>query len=62
MWAIPSNNVEGRVLMALVIAFLVLAWVSFTIRIYAKFITRVQLDASDYTCFASLVCLESLLK
>ncbi|KAF2744067.1 hypothetical protein M011DRAFT_480145 [Sporormia fimetaria CBS 119925] len=55
MWTIPEHNIRGRVLMSLDIAFLVLAWISFVVRLYARSLTRVRLDASDYTCFAGLL-------
>ncbi|PVH92481.1 hypothetical protein DM02DRAFT_733661 [Periconia macrospinosa] len=55
MWTIPSNNVEGRTLMAVNITFLILAFISFGIRVYARVLTRVHLDSSDYTCCAGLL-------
>ncbi|KAF2018549.1 hypothetical protein BU24DRAFT_418072 [Aaosphaeria arxii CBS 175.79] len=55
MWSIRSDNVQGRVMMGVDIAFLVLAFVSFAIRLKARKITRMRLDGSDYTCFAGLI-------
>ncbi|KAF1998138.1 hypothetical protein P154DRAFT_604424 [Amniculicola lignicola CBS 123094] len=55
MWIIPENNAEGRVFMSIALTFLVMAWISFCIRVYAKRITHNNLDASDYTCFCGLL-------
>ncbi len=55
MWLIPANDPEGRAFVAILVAFLVLAVSFFGLRIYARRLQSHALDASDYTCFLSVV-------
>ena len=55
MWSIPASNPEGRAFIAVLIAFLVLALSFFGLRIYARRLQRLALDASDYTCLLGVV-------
>lgn len=55
MWLTPASNPEGRACIAVLVAFLVLAVSLFGLRIYARRLQRLALDASDYTCLLGVV-------
>lgn len=55
MWIISQENPEGRAFIVVIIVFLVLAALTCSLRVWARRITKVSLDASDYTCYLGLV-------
>ena len=55
MWSIPAGNPEGRAFITVLVAFLVLAVSFFGLRIYARRLQRLALDASDSTCLLGVV-------
>lgn len=59
MWVIAKSNSEGRAFMALLIAFLILAFLMFGMRLNSRRLKKASLDASDFLCFVGLVCLGS---
>lgn len=55
MWSIPPSNPEGRAFITVIIVFLLLAVLTFALRIYSRRLNKTALDASDYFCTAALV-------
>ena len=55
MWVIPNSNPEGQAFIAVLIIFLVFAFIAFCLRLYSRRLKKAALDASDWFCFLSLV-------
>jgi len=61
MWSIPATNPEGRAFMTILIIFMVIAVLTFALRIYSRRLHKNVLDASDYACLSALVSDEQIL-
>lgn len=55
MWSISSDNREAKAFIIIIITFLVIAVVTYGLRVYARYLSKIALDASDYMCFLALV-------
>ena len=55
MWSIPPENPEGRAFIAVLIVFLVIAYLACGLRVYSRRLGKSALDASDYMCFLAVV-------
>ena len=55
MWSIPATNPEGRAFITVLVIFVVIAVLTFGLRIYSRRLHKNILYASDYTCLSVLV-------